>query len=39
MEIEVISRKERQRVSDRLRENLELQKVTVAKDDTGYNMN
>lgn len=39
MEIEVISRKERQRVSDRLRENLELQKVTVVKDDTGYNMN
>lgn len=39
MEIEVMSRKERQRVSNKLRNALELPQVTVAKDDSGYNMN
>ncbi|RVU70931.1 MULTISPECIES: LCP family protein [Lactobacillus] len=39
MEIEVISRRERQRVSDKLRQALEVPKTTVIKDDSGYNMN
>lgn len=39
MEIEVISRPERQRVSDKVRATLGIPTVRVIKDDSGYNMN
>lgn len=39
MEIEVVSRKERQRVSNKINNALEVPTKTVIKDDTGYNMN
>lgn len=39
MEIEVINQSERQRVSDKLRNNLDLPNKTVAKDEASYIMN